>query len=473
MFLAGESVAIHARAGSGKTATIVACLMAEKTRGIALAFMNKAVEEIASRLGPSTVHTVSTLNSAGLDILKEHWAKNRVKMNLQDKKLYLLIDKMKPGLDYATKKYIVDAANVCRAGMVDPDDFNHLDEVAARFWLMLNTEQILLLSEVMKTSARMALNEGVIDFEDMIWVPAYMKMYPSETFEVVAIDEAQDLTTAKRELALMFLRPGGRVIVAGDRCQAIQGWSGAERQSFDAIVGAFKCKEVTLSVSRRFGPNIAKIVKPIVPDIVGGGKGLDRIMTMQRIGTEFLPGKTAIIARYNSTLIELAMNYYKRRIPCKLKKDSVVDEIVRSLWAIKKPNSFRYENFDKYVDIWLNEKKVWAATVGGLPDWVDKMEQHADLLKKMKATSDAVNVKELEAEIDFLCKSETGPILITAHSSKGMEFDNVYLLSPQTFDPTSRTYPNQSEIDEAYNLVYVAYTRAKDNLVLVEDGELR
>lgn len=73
-----------------------------------------------------------------------------------------------------------------------------------------------------------------------------------------------------------------------------------------------------------------------------------------------------------------------------------------------------------------------------------------------------LNIEDIEADIQ-----STHPSIYigTIHSVKGLEFDEVYV-----YGPNSREFKLDSE--EAKNLFYVACTRAKDKLVVVEDVQL-
>ena len=64
--------------------------------------------------------------------------------------------------------------------------------------------------------------------------------------------------------------------------------------------------------------------------------------------------------------------------------------------------------------------------------------------------------------------------LMTVHSSKGLEFDTVFVINL-----TDGVFPNQralesgpKAIEEERRLAYVAFTRAKNKLYLLEDGEV-
>ena len=56
--------------------------------------------------------------------------------------------------------------------------------------------------------------------------------------------------------------------------------------------------------------------------------------------------------------------------------------------------------------------------------------------------------------------------LSTVHKAKGLEADNVFILLPE-FLPFLRKDQQQWEIEQEYNLKYVAITRAKKNLYYV------
>ena len=56
--------------------------------------------------------------------------------------------------------------------------------------------------------------------------------------------------------------------------------------------------------------------------------------------------------------------------------------------------------------------------------------------------------------------------LCSAHKSKGMEWDTVYLLDRETLMP-SKFAKQQWQLDQELNLIYVAVTRAKDTLIEV------
>jgi superfamily I DNA/RNA helicase len=66
-------------------------------------------------------------------------------------------------------------------------------------------------------------------------------------------------------------------------------------------------------------------------------------------------------------------------------------------------------------------------------------------------------------------EEKTGVKMMTMHKSKGLEFDNVFVcgLSERTKNGMEN---NQEEKNEECRLHYVAYSRAKENLYIVESS---
>ncbi len=74
----------------------------------------------------------------------------------------------------------------------------------------------------------------------------------------------------------------------------------------------------------------------------------------------------------------------------------------------------------------------------------------------------------LVSDIDALESDENRVVLMTIHSAKGLEFNNVFLIGMEEniFPGTQSIYGGEIEIEEERRLAYVAITRAKKNLTI-------
>lgn len=108
----------------------------------------------------------------------------------------------------------------------------------------------------------------------------------------------------------------------------------------------------------------------------------------------------------------------------------------------------------------------------------DRLENISELRNKMIAyeedneeasLSDFLEEVALVADIDGVDEDDNKVLLMTVHSAKGLEFDNVYLVGMEDgVFPSRMTIfsEDRSEIEEERRLAYVAITRAKINLTI-------
>ena len=73
----------------------------------------------------------------------------------------------------------------------------------------------------------------------------------------------------------------------------------------------------------------------------------------------------------------------------------------------------------------------------------------------------------LMTDIDNLDDSSDRVVLMTLHSAKGLEFDNVFIAGAEEgLFPGQRSIESQEELEEERRLMYVGITRAKKRLYI-------
>lgn len=82
--------------------------------------------------------------------------------------------------------------------------------------------------------------------------------------------------------------------------------------------------------------------------------------------------------------------------------------------------------------------------------------------------------------VDWLCQdierlfsdrnSEEAITLSTIHRAKGLENDRVFILYPEKL-PLTWKNQKRHELDQEYNVAFVAYSRAKKTLVMVRESD--
>lgn len=105
---------------------------------------------------------------------------------------------------------------------------------------------------------------------------------------------------------------------------------------------------------------------------------------------------------------------------------------------------------------------------------LENLEEFKTITKSFEEREGLVSLEQFLDEISLVSdveeyKNNTNVVtLMTIHSAKGLEFDNVFLIGMEEgLFPHSNCLNDNEEIEEERRLCYVAVTRAKKNLVLV------
>jgi ATP-dependent exoDNAse (exonuclease V) beta subunit len=101
-----------------------------------------------------------------------------------------------------------------------------------------------------------------------------------------------------------------------------------------------------------------------------------------------------------------------------------------------------------------------------------KLSNRLDMIHTLETLSEGINSKqELIAKIEsiFSDKKKEGIALSTIHKAKGLEANNVYIACPTLMPSKSATQDWEKE--QEHNLMYVAFTRAKNKLIFLDGSE--
>ena len=108
---------------------------------------------------------------------------------------------------------------------------------------------------------------------------------------------------------------------------------------------------------------------------------------------------------------------------------------------------------------------------------LERLENVEELLSNIKqyefevenpTLSDFLEQIALISDIDDLDTESDRVVLMTVHSAKGLEFENVFIIGLEEgiFPPNKSMYGGEDDIEEERRLAYVAITRAKKKLVI-------
>ena len=478
------NIAINAVAGSGKTTTIVECckrLHMDKYEVKFLAFNNSIVKELKAKIG--NYADVSTLHSFGYSVLRK--VSGGKDFDPNDRKYINIIKDchMLAINDEDDKKNYLKALNnadklfrLCRINLVQHGDTKAIRDIAEEYNITPLVNEFSVVNDLLKDAYTLDCNDCNrngkinIDFTDMIVLPlSYRDQIPS--YKVVFVDEAQDLSCAQRELMLAAAK-GGRFVAVGDRRQAINGFAGADCQSFDKIANQSNTIELPLSVNYRCGSAIIALAQQIVPEIQahkGAIEGVVDELTNLTL-SDFHPNDM-VLCRTSAPLVVMCLKLIRKGITAVVKGRDIASGLIT---LIDKSKAKTIRGFQSWAD---TEKDKLAREIAKSEKMTDSEARetgryiaYCDRVDCILAIGENVsNLEGVKNTIDTLFNDTNLPNAITfstCHKSKGLESDRVMILLPHKL-PLTWKEQKDWEYEQECNLKYVAITRAKKELVFV------
>lgn len=478
---ARRNLVVRARAGTGKTTTIVEALEhAPETRTLLAAFNAKIRDELARRAPPGV--TVKTLHQHGLAAVNAAWG--RVTVDGDRGKAIaggLLQPHMPVGFVYANSPntgmrrspealgfttisgLIAKLAGVGKRTLCDDAaelarvawsyDAEPSEEWQDRGWTTMRVARLAV--DAMHAAAE---RTSVIDFDDMLWIPHAAHLCPAR-FELVVIDEAQDMNAAQLALAMASVTPGGRVVVVGDDRQAIYGFMGAASGALDRTREVLNATELRLSVTFRCPRKVVAAACVYVPDYEAPASaqvGVADEVTLAAALPRIQAGDF-VLSRTNAGAVGACLALLRLGTRATVLGRDVGANIKA---RVKGFNTNSIEGVIRAAIDWAANERAQADAA----DRPQRADRAADLCETILVLAEGLTtVQALLDRIEGLFdESAQGRVACsTVHKSKGLEAHNVWILAD--------TFRNSDSIEEE-NLRYVAMTRALAELHFIGEG---
>ena len=480
---------IEATAGSGKTTTIVvACQSIPTTKNVAFLAFNKSIATELQRRVPDHCKA-STFHSAGYGACIKAFGRMRVEAgktrntlkahlnnyySSDDRDLFRLLAPPISNLISLAKAHLVLSGEA-----IVKEWFG----LADRFGIDVDFSKIdrAEFEEILSDIYEKVINQtSTVDFDDQIFFPI-AKNLPVKQYDVVMVDESQDMNPARHELALRMLKPNGRMIIVGDSSQAIYGFTGADTSSMstmrDKLAAIGKVETLPLSICYRCAKSVVAKAKEFCPSIEASESSPEG--TVQTIKydkfIETVASGDYVLCRTSAPTIGGCLALIREGRKAKVLGRELVKGLVTIL---KKADKIEAANMsDKLSDykaIQTDKMKGEAshAKIMALQDKIDCLLAvlgHA-IQREDWSESNAVELIEETLESIFTDdESNPGVTFSTIHKAKGLESDNIFIMHPELLPHPMASQPWE-QVQEK-NLAFVAATRAKLNLYYVDMGD--
>jgi superfamily I DNA/RNA helicase len=210
------NIAVIARAGAAKTSSIIEGFKyIPKGKKTLMVAFNKSIAEELKQRAPSYVD-VMTLHSLGFRAIKQNFGNDVV---LDNNKCFSIVKDLLENFDVELIQNICKCISLCKGFLVDaPSKINDLMD---RFDIeTFDLSRELFISYVIKALGKCKSSNKIIDFDDMIWFPFVYRLNVGK-YDVVCLDEAQDVNVAQMAMIISARKINGRIIVIGDPHQCV------------------------------------------------------------------------------------------------------------------------------------------------------------------------------------------------------------------------------------------------------------
>ncbi len=512
---------IKARAGTGKTTTLVeglkvlqggfsdlepspqqeqiweAIKLSAGAKSVCFVAFNKSIAQELKQRVPTGCNAM-TMHSMGLKSVTAAYGR----LKLEGGKVTDVVAKLL-GVDIwdARKKYPVvlkavdKLVGLCKANLLDGSN-EDLDVLTSQFDIDTNSSVTLvyeLVPQVLEICADPE-QDGRMDFNDMIWLPVVNNL-PLTKYDLLMVDEAQDLNRCQQQLAI---RSGRRLIFCGDDKQAIYGFAGADGRSLLYLESNLTNVEVLpLTVTHRCGVAIVKEAQKYVPDfeahksncegivryatVSDTPKKIDNPKTLhqvsceaERIATESERGVgyrqvvrdgDMVLCRVNAPLVQQCFKFLKEGRKANIQGRDIGKGLIDTINRMKAGDIVELV---AKLETW-NELEVQKENAKKFPSESKLLslgDRYSCLLCFI-AGKDSIEAVTESIEKVFTDDTTGGIRLSSIHKAKGLEANRVFLLQPEGATIPHPMAKTAQDVEQEYNLLYVAITRAIEELVYV------
>ena len=477
---------INAKAGSGKTTTLVEAmkLIPNKEKVLFVAFNKSIEQELSARLKDYNNVDVKTYHGLAFALLRNNLGKkNSIRVNEYKYNSFINnnIHILSPE-SYRLKKDDLRTYKNNLKQIIDFARFNlaqsesEIKDVCKKYGIKPLLNELDVVPIILEWG-RNHINE--IDYTDMIWLCIERDIKTrTYKYDYIFIDEAQDSSILQQALIKKCFKRGYRFIAIGDEFQCINAFAGADQDAFKKLQSEPNTCLLELPITYRCPKTV---VEHVNSQIYGVSIKASENAIEGEINYDVNPYEPKendmVLCRNTAHLVKLYMKYNRINKKSYLKGRNIADSFKTVLLQTGQDYLSRDmmsdgvfpRLYEKLFDMINKEISLTGIEYEDVIN-VNQISDFIDTIKALEALSEGIIWKDdLINKIDtiFSDNDKDGVCLSTIHKAKGLESDNVYILCPSLM-PSKCAKKDWEKIAEK-NLIYVAITRAKKTLNYISE----
>lgn len=474
---------VRARAGTGKTTTIIEGITRMPEERILLAAFNNRICEELKKKNRSQAAEVKTLHGVGFACVRRWRERIRVEERSGNREKRIVEEVCGGQAPDAIKRLVGKLFTKAREMAPHATERGSLLDVAEEHecipdaeWLQAGFDVDYIEAralDAMKLAADIRAGEE-IDFADMLFLPV-RNGWVVPIWEAGWCDEAQDMSATQLELFIGSV--SGRKGLVGDDRQAIYAFRGADSEGLDRRKAELKAGELGLNITRRCPKAVVRIAQQLVPDFKAADDAPEgQVSSLPTIDAAVADAKVGdfILSRANAPLAKVAMALIRSNKPTRIQGKDIgagLKALVKKLSTGKAADSIA--QLLAKLDKW-EEREVDRVLKAERPERAELIRDKAETLRVL--CEGVQGQRELEARLDtlFADGGSAAVVCSSVHKAKGLEAPKVYVLRPTLYPALPKNAKPMSQAraaaraKEEQNIHYVAVTRAQEHLVWVE-----
>lgn len=324
-----------------------------------------------------------------------------------------------------------------------------------------------------------ASNKDVLtlNFDDQLYLPMLLNTKLPH-LDFIIYDEFQDIKPVEVEYLRRLVAAGTQVIGVGDEKQYAYEFAGALFNAFKLMSVELNMTICSMRVSWRCSVTAARLANGVFPDSVipapnakiGQESRWDYASMFDAVKS--FDCNHGLLSRTHKNLMPAALMLLAAKMPFWYKGvKELVQKMERMLWHHSgKKELTDLKKIRESMTEYQAECEIKHLTVAGnTPKWVQDQGECIDslnlLLVNCETAGEGIDCVKQYLKTLGECERKTlnGPALCTIHVSKGLEWQNVYVIG----ECRSALATTEEQLYAEKCLEFVAYSRSSENVIIV------
>lgn len=339
-------------------------------------------------------------------------------------------------------------------------------------------------------------DEANISFNDQKWFSVVKRTSAGNPiscfqFDAILVDEAQDLSPVDAALVKKVCKRNSIVIFVGDRDQSLYGFRGADTNAIDNLISGFSAKTLPLSITYRCAKRIVEEAKPYSSRIEARPDAPEGVVaSLNKYSADSFKIGDKVVCRNNAPLVSLAFKLIAERVPVQMMGRDLGSNLIAVINnASGKRRGGKWDFGTKTVRDLIVDLDKWQdnqieMVLAKNPDneaGVQSVRDRYDTIRVFVSQNTDNLIESVIADIRSLFGTDQkGPetarddkvVLSSVHRAKGLEAERVFILDRHLFMPR-RVQPGSRQFKQEQNIVFVAITRAKNEVYYISSDDFR